>query len=160
MKTKICFVGKAGSGKSTLADFMKKEYRFKDLHFAMPVKEIAYKYFDATEKNRELLQKIGGLMRTINPLVWVNCMKRSIETSPHFMLVIDDCRYINEAKMLKELGFTLIKLEGRQWELPEKQANDASETELEKIMADYILDTSKPLETTQKELMDIIYERI
>ena len=160
MKTKICFVGKAGSGKTTLSDFIKKEYRFKDLHFAMPVKDIAYRYFDLTEKNRELLQKIGGLMRTINPLVWVNCMKRSIETSPHSMLVIDDCRYINEAKMLKELGFTLIKLEGRQWELPENQAKDTSETELEKIMADRILDTSKPLEVTQKELIDIIYERV
>jgi len=159
LKSKIAFVGKAGSGKSTLARYLKVQYSFEIFSFASPVKEIAYKFFGMTTKDRTLLQGIGdGLREKANPLVWVNFMKKKIESTQFFRLIVDDCRYVNEAEMLRKEGFIIIKLEGRKWELTEEQENNSSEKQTEQVIPNFTLDTSKPLETTIQELEKIVFE--
>jgi dephospho-CoA kinase len=64
--------GRACTGKDTIADYLVEQYGFTKLFFAEGIYDIAYKYFNMEEKQRDLLQKIGDGLRTIKPDVWVN----------------------------------------------------------------------------------------
>jgi len=107
MKIGIC--GKMCSGKSTLARLIKErnnEYVIGS--FAGKVYDIAYDLFGMKEKDRQLLQNIGGKMREINPTVWADYIETKYENTE--CVVIDDVRYKNEVRMLKKNGYFLIKL--------------------------------------------------
>lgn len=152
-------MAKAGAGKTTLSEYLVKNYGFKKLSFADALKEIAVKYFGMTKKDRKLLQDLGAKMREINPDVWANIIKQKLEYGQLLHVVIDDCRYKNEAKMLKDFGFVLVRLVGRGYELPEGEACHQSETEMAEIFCDYELDNSGSLEESYKKLDDIIESR-
>lgn len=153
---KIAFCGKAGSGKTALSSYLAETYGFKKMSFADAVKEIAYKYFGMRKKDRRLLQQIGQKMRAIDKNVWVNILVNKLEYGQHLNIVIDDVRFLNEAKALKDKDFIIIKLIGRKWDMEPEQMQDISETELEEIIPNYTLDTSKPIEETIKELEKIV----
>ena len=109
MKIGIC--GRMCSGKSTLANkiiMSKKELNIdiKKDSFAAKIYEIAYDIFGMKEKNRELLQQIGTKFREINQNVWIDYIINKYSDN----IIIDDVRYQNEIKALKENGFILIKL--------------------------------------------------
>lgn len=158
----IAFVGKAGSGKTTLSNYLVDKYNFVKLSFAKPVKDIARNYFGLKgAKHRDLLQAIGQKMREIDENVWINILLRKvikINFAYASSIVIDDCRYKNEAETLSKWNFILIRLIGRQLKLTKEQSRHLSEMELENIHPDYILDTSKNLEETKRELDGIIDE--
>jgi len=103
----IALSGKMGAGKTSIADYLVREYNYKLLHFAGPIKESASLIFgaDVAHHNRGLLQKFGLLMRDeFDPNVWVDCMRRAIQTHDSYEpLIIDDCRFPNEQAMLNEV---------------------------------------------------------
>ncbi len=66
---------------------------------------------------RKMLQLVGtNLFRDkFNPDIWVNCVEKKIlselENNPNSNIVISDCRFPNEIKMLKKIGFKLIHIQ-------------------------------------------------
>ena len=140
MRIAIC--GKMASGKTTVAQSLEG---FRVLSLAGEVKRVGRELFGMKDKNRPLLQQIGMKMREIRESVWLDALIR--ESEKHKLVVCDDVRFINEAKTLKENGWTLIKLVitddlqkqrlqntyPDDWEVHWNNRKDASETEVDKI---------------------------
>lgn len=175
---KIMLVGKAGAGKTTIAKELEKHYGYKIFSFATRLKQIAEEIKMApldklgNPKDRELLQKLGTeIGRWYTNDMWVKQLAKSIEDGfnvpPELLngktkvqwvnnIVIDDCRFLNEAKWGKENGFIIIRVVGRGYNLDPKLANHASEKEQELVEADYIIDNSGSLSDTMNALWNII----
>ena len=69
-------------------------------------------YDEKVYKNRQLLVDIGTSMRAIDPNVWVNCLRRQMDQSRFDRSwVVDDVRHVNELQALKEMGFTVIRID-------------------------------------------------
>lgn len=110
-KTKIVlFSGKAGVGKTTSANILKKlvddHFILVDIDsFAKGVKNAATKLGWDGEKNaigRKLLQDVGREGRERNPNIWVDqVISRSLNPIPKDVVIIDDWRYPNELKRLR-----------------------------------------------------------
>lgn len=106
---KIAFSGKCASGKSTAARMVVN--RNPDtviMSFAAKIKELATELFGMNEKDRPLLLDLGGKMREINEDVWLDYVINKSKTMDN--VVIDDLRFPNEYKKLKDNGFTLVRL--------------------------------------------------
>lgn len=105
-------------GKDTATDYLLKhmgENSFKRLSFAKPLYDIMYYAEDICDipryKDRKFLQLIGTQWaRAKNPNVWINCMKREIESSDNKNMIITDVRFENEFNFCRENGFSLIKI--------------------------------------------------
>ncbi len=144
MKIAIC--GQMASGKTTLANRLCKEQNYTRLSLAGMVKEVAYTLFNMKpdNKDRKLLQQIGMKMREIRPMVWIDYVIE--ESKGYELVVVDDVRFVNEAKQFKENGWKLVKLEitdeiqksrlqntYEDWESHWNNRSDPSEAEVEKI---------------------------
>ena len=110
-KTKIAFCGSMGSGKSftsrKLADDPKFEGNCKCLSLATPIKEIAA---SMNQTSRAAHIMIGMAGRAIDEDVWVKKLLDKIQECSYYDIVVDDVRFLNEAKALREAGFKLIYL--------------------------------------------------
>ena len=177
----IYFVGKAGSGKSYNAKFMIKKYGYQVAKFAYPVYMLCEKYFDMKEKDRKLMQVLGTDVGRdmIDPDIWVkrfsDDMKIVFGTAkklglPTPRFVMDDCRFPNEHKVLKELGFVGIYLDvpddirkerlvGRDGSAQDDTLNHKSEMLVDSFKDDLIrLDASNNLEDNYIKLSQILAE--
>jgi len=153
---RIAICGRAGSGKSTLADYLVKTYGFEKYSFAGAVKEIARELFGMTEKDRALLQNIGTKMRDIDNGVWIRYVMNRIIADGCEDVVIDDLRYLNEALFLKSNGFIIVKLVGRSWQMSAVEMAHASETGIDMIEPDYVIDSSQSLGANYKEMEKLV----
>lgn len=162
---KIAFIGHAGSGKTTIAHYMSEYYGYYVRSFATPVKEFASEILlrpiDKTDpKDRKFLQYLGTeLGRARDPDIWIkhfNMEMQNLESDSINHVIVDDCRFINEADYLKSMGFVLIRLVGRQSEMTKETSNHSSETEQTSIECDFELDNSKDLEITINELKKLV----
>jgi len=112
--TRIALTGKMGSGKSTAAKFL-EEYGFRRFSFAAKLKEIAKELFGVEGKDRLLLQMLGESLRKIDIDVWARYLIQQIEVycavgMGKCRVVVDDLRYLNEARILRAHGFVLVRL--------------------------------------------------
>ena len=90
--------------------------------------------------------------------IWISHLYEMIEES-YEPIVIDDCRYINEAEFLKEeLGYFIVKIVGRETTISEENAKHNSETEQDQIIPDATIDNSGTLEETMDQLYQIMEE--
>lgn len=105
----LAILGRSGAGKDTFADFLVEERGFTKMAFAEPIYEMARTYFGMQEKNRFLLQDLGNTMRGINPRVFVDLLKKRVE-STQGNIIVTDVRQKNEFDMLKELGFIFVNI--------------------------------------------------
>lgn len=105
---KILINGRAGAGKDSVADYLVDKYNFKKLAFATGIYEIAYKYFNMQEKNRQLLQDIGQKLREINRNIWANYTYAQVNDLDNF--VISDVRQDNEYLIGVSKGFIPVKV--------------------------------------------------
>ena len=108
------------SGKTTLADYLVEHHGFVKLSFAAGVKAMGEKIVDALieeglvspeaagKKHRGVLQAIGAEGRRLRPTIWIEDALTQAEN--HEKVVIDDMRYINEAKLAHEQGFVNLRL--------------------------------------------------
>ncbi len=142
---KIAIAGRMASGKTTLADHL-VDRGYQKVSLAGKVKEIARDLFQMEEKDRPLLQQIGMKMREIRPSVWIDYIIHLGEQNDN--LVIDDVRFVNEASVLQEAGWIVIRLNIEDklqkerlqntyddWEVHWNNRSDSSETEVMQILA-------------------------
>lgn len=118
----IGFTGKAGSGKDTSASYFKNS---KNFAFATRLKEICCFIFGLSKEQtetlkeikdprwgitpREIFQKVGKFIRSIDNNYFVNYLKSQLLACDGNR-IITDVRYDNEAQMIKELGGMIIKI--------------------------------------------------
>jgi len=117
----IC--GKAGSGKDTIGDYLIKNYGFKKIALADPIKRLVKDVFALDDhtvydrvareqplKNwpnwtvRKLLQFIGTELfrENIDDAIWVKSLWYKIQNDPKNRYVISDIRFPNELKFFKK----------------------------------------------------------
>lgn len=162
---RIAFVGKAGAGKTTLARFMASEFGYTRLSFAKKVKEftgaILLRPINKT-RDRAALQAMGDGMRQSDSTIWIRWFEwelRAVEEQDVENIVVDDCRYLNEASFLKKEGFVLVRVAGRQEPLAAEQADHISETEQEKIKCDFEIDNGGTLNKTLQQLGKVLADK-
>ncbi len=155
--TNILLCGVAGSGKTTVAKELEKT-GYHIYSFAEPVKRIAAEILlrpvnKLDPLDRKFLQELGtNLARARDECIWIKHMEQRLRPTMMSKVVIDDARFLNEAKWAKDNGFMVVKLEGRRYNLAGYVANHKSETELEQIKPDFYLDNSGTIEDTMELL--------
>ena len=128
----IALTGPKGVGKTTVA----KEIESRDwqnrciLSFAEPLRRmmsrlIPMKLMTDPEKKeqpiewldgktpRQLLQSLGTDWGRdmISKTIWIEAMRQMIPEQPFDVIIIDDCRFQNEAEMVREMGGIVVGLE-------------------------------------------------
>ena len=109
---------------------------------------------------REVLQQLGQSVKELDRLFWVRWMLNDIDSGRYGdgPFVIDDCRFVYEADALRDRGFTICRMmtpkdvRMQRYELTygrlpnESEMNHPSETEVQNIKWDTLLDGTKPVE--------------
>jgi len=153
--------GKKRHGKSTVTNYLVKQYRFVEVSFAWPLKEIVGKQllglsdsqlYGTTEQKetidpfwgkspRELLQIIGTdcFRDKVHPDFWVKLGQRNINSLlfKHQNIVVSDCRFPNEVKAIESLGGTMVRIFRRNYRDDGDQ--HPSETALDNYPFEYII---------------------
>ena len=117
MYMRIALSGLKRSGKDTIGSYLIQNYSCKRFAFADEVKRLARELFPEefvqNDKPVDLLQWLGNTMRQRNPDVWINRVSTMIQLTkdPVPNLVVTDVRYPNEVQALKNLGFTIVKVQ-------------------------------------------------
>lgn len=130
----VALSGVAGSGKSTVASHLIKRYGYTRLKFAGPLKAMcrAIGMTDAMieggEKElpvswlsgrspRYFMQRLGTDFGRdlIGPDLWVGLFQKAANDvlAAGGRVVVDDCRFDNEADTVRAMGGVVLKLEGR-----------------------------------------------
>ena len=169
----IGLIGKLGSGKTTAAKHIAAEYGYNRYSLAAPMREIVrivYPHMDKKDpRYRQLMQKLGtDWFRSYDEDVWVNVLlfRTSLETHP---VVVDDVRFVNEARTLLEKGWLLIYIDAsdevrkqrcieRDGHWDESVLNHSSETQIEEAAqyAQYSIDGDLELDEFLEELDEIV----
>lgn len=127
----IALAGQAGAGKTTAACHIVATYPgFTRLSFADPIRDmlkaLGLTAFDLQDHKHQSHFLIGGHTprfamqtlgtewgrRLIHPDIWVNALRHRIEAAWDlgYRVVIDDCRFDNEARTIRSLGGQVIAL--------------------------------------------------
>jgi len=202
---RVAFIGSMGSGKTEAAKLL-AEGGFTTLSFATPVKQLAANLMTDIESNyakvvgvrstdwdidkiniwkgdpriRHLLQFIGtelGREFYNTPEIWVEVMREKIRTRPYPYMLVDDCRFPNEAEMLKEEGFIICRINRNRQDIithlvakAEKQGTSfpealmevqqmlrhPSETSLDGWPADVVIENNGTIEEFRSNLIKIL----
>jgi len=156
---RIAFSGKMQVGKTTSADYLVQKYGFNKLSFAGKLKEIAKdlwpEQFECGQKPRKLLQDLGMKMREIDQDVWVKYLVRIVRSLPkESNIVVDDLRFMNEYKVLKNEGFFIVRIVR---EVPPSPFDDhPSEKEVEQMPYDLLLLNTGTLDRLYEKLDKIM----
>jgi len=152
-------MGNKGSGKSTVADHVVKMHGYKRIKFADPLKKmlsvigLTHAELEGAMKEepmpllcgqspRHAMQTLGtewGRM-CIGQDLWMNIFKQQTHDylSAGYNIVNDDCRFVNEAHAVREMGGLIIRVN-------RGVTNDdthASEVEMDMITPDIIIDNT------------------
>ena len=164
---KIAFTGKMGAGKSTAAlvalGIYTEMYGPEDsigviIQFANPLHQAAVA-FHRREKPRVFLQRLGDLARReFGDDVFEQIFHENVDgfinnrlpqiPQTHALLMTDDLRFKGEYKLVKNLGFTVIRVEAAE-EVRKQRLGNAftnvkhrSEMEMEQFRPDFVIDNS------------------
>lgn len=166
----IALTGKMGSGKTTALNIMKNLMDFRYVKFAAPLyqlQEEIYKFLDLPYepgqlKDRRLLQVLGtDWGRNYDTNIWVNAWEREVNKAydAGWNVVTDDCRFLNEAQKVKQLGGFIIKIEGPQRGNFLSGQSHASEAEINDIIPNFTIyntGNESELEEKIKEVLECI----
>lgn len=130
----IALAGVAGSGKSTVATHLIERYGYTRLKFAGPLKAMcrAIGMTDEMVEGREkelpvawlcgrspryFMQRLGADFGRdlIGPDLWVVLFQKAANEvlAAGGRVVVDDCRFDNEADVVRAMGGTVLRIEGR-----------------------------------------------
>lgn len=133
MNKLIAFTGPMGSGKTVAAEVCREQHKGVVLSFATPMKKCLKDLFNfehnqlytldgknSVDKRygvspRTIMQKFGTeFIRNTVPDLWVKLMEERIW---HYRrdqnVFIDDCRFEDEAALIRRLGGTIVHIRGR-----------------------------------------------
>lgn len=164
------FTGRAQSGKTTSARFLMNR-GFRLISFADPLKRMLQAITLVTDKHsrppvlcgksiREAYQTLGTEWgrKQIGEDIWVNCAAESVKNAVNEYyegfnhgIVIDDCRFDNEAEAMKQLGATIIKIERDQAEVMEHE----SEKGVSSHLCDFTIMNFKSESALQEAVLDL-----
>lgn len=144
----VAFTGPAGCGKSTAAEklvslgwmrvkfagplkAMAAELGLNDEQIEGALKEVPIPHMGGVTPRR-IMQTLGTEWgrKTIHPDLWVNIARERILTLMDcgMDVVVDDCRFDNEAAMIRELGGTVCKITGRSREIEAHESEHGVKT--------------------------------
>lgn len=111
----IGLIGKYGSGKTTAANYLIEQFGYVKYSLADPMRQICKDIFGIESKTdpryRRIMQKLGtDWFRSEDPDVWVRHLRKRVANESK-SVVVDDVRFLNEAKALLDNGWMLIYLE-------------------------------------------------
>lgn len=179
----IGMIGQAQNGKDTVADELVKNYNFTKKSLAQPLKEACKHIFQLTDrqvngdlkeipdprwngvKPRKLLQIVGTeLIRNIlikyipelkdmDNTIWIHNFNLWYENNKDKNVVIADIRFQDEAKMIKDHGGILIRINRGE---PNLLDLHQSEQELLNIEVDYIIENNSTLDDLYMTIKTII----
>jgi hypothetical protein len=130
----VAITGKAGSGKSTLADYLIQRHGYVRVKFAGPLKEMARAvgltddHIEGALKElpcpllqgktpRFFMQQLGTQFGRdiIGPEFWTGLWFATANDVINHggRVVCDDCRFDNEADIVRDIGGVVIELQGR-----------------------------------------------
>lgn len=162
----IAFTGKKRSGKSTCADWLVnkgfKKLNFKDAliaeiktNFPDLLKVIGDDFENKTDAMRALMQNYGTeVRRKDNEYYWIEQWIESYLPIENDNVVVDDCRFLNEASVIKNFDGIIIRVIRHGFNGDEHQ----SETEQDSISPDYEI-VAETLDELYKKLGEL-YENI
>ena len=163
---RIAITGKMCSGKTYIADYLIEKYNLTKFSFASEVKNIASELFNMENKDRKLLQTVADKMKDIDKDVWVKYTLKLIGEKQN--VVIDDLRFKNELKYLRENGFITIRInisnEEQESRLSKKypdtynehlsRRNHNSEIDIENLEVDYEFNSDENLINNINKLLN------
>ena len=148
----IGLCGKMGSGKTTTFNLLQDRLGSDVVlvKFASPLYEAQdylYEKFGfgfPVVKDRKLLQWLGtDWAREKNENVFVDVFKQRVSglVANGKIVICDDCRFLNEAEAIRELGGTVIKINKMHDGHAESESNKdhPSERDIDKIQGDFII---------------------
>lgn len=170
----IILTGKAQSGKNETASIIKKYYEKQNkktviLAYAKYLKDYAKEItnWDGEEntKPRELLQQLGVelIKNQIDENMLINRIKEDIKVYEYFfdVIIISDARFQDEIENIKTNNKVVIKIEGIENNLTEKQKQHITETALNNYNNyDYIIENKNTKEDLKTQIEKIMEEII
>jgi hypothetical protein len=128
----VALCGQAGSGKSTSAEILMNEYGYQRIKFAGPLKSmlralgLTHDHLEGDLKEipcdllggktpRQAMQSLGTEWGrdTIHPDLWTRAWKHKAQAylDGGIDVVVDDCRFPNELRAVRELGGVSVMIE-------------------------------------------------
>lgn len=147
----IALLGGAGTGKSTVAEYLVEHYGATRYSFADLLKQIAMRtllftreqcYGTQEQKETEdprygftprwFLQRLGteGVRDVLGQDFWIRATLARIAAEAPAVAVIDDCRFINEARAIRDAGGHVWRLVAPGGGITTADAAHASEAEI------------------------------
>lgn len=179
----IMITGYIKSGKSTTSNILQK-YGFVEKSFAKPLKEIgkilgfseeqvngtqeqkleADEFWGISGRNflqvfgsevcRDHVPKVLPKMNMNGLTLWARLMERNILKNKR--LVISDGRFPDEAELVKRYNGIIIRLHRNVEDSSSEVKSHKSETQIDEIIPDYIIDNNGTLEDLENKLLDIL----
>lgn len=176
--TIVAFSGLMGSGKSEAIDTLRKTYENLGhlsrpvilIKFAQPLYDMQEYVYERIKsvyvrpesfiKDRLLLQWLGTEWGrdTIDSDLWVKLWIAAVEQvakdNPDAIIVCDDCRFNNEAKVIKQLNGIIIKITSDKAaeRINTSLAKHSSESGISNNYIDYIVENNLSLEQYKNSL--------
>jgi hypothetical protein len=165
----IALTGQMGSGKSTALDIIKSRKEAMYVKFAQPLYDLQTTIYNelgldlnsVKGKDRRLLQVLGtDWGRDKDPNIWVNAWQKKVLNlgGLGYDVITDDCRFINEAEKIKEMGGIIIKIQGPQRGEFITGTSHASEADITKINADYTIINDGTLSELETKIDKVLEE--
>ncbi|UTC28350.1 deoxynucleotide monophosphate kinase [Brevundimonas phage vB_BpoS-Gurke] len=157
----VAITGKRGHGKSTLAEVLTRR-GYAHVNFADPLREACTTVYGVSMKEmldpvlketplqrypykspRELMQRIGTEMfRAYLDDTWVEAFRRSADAAIQAGapgVVCSDCRFVNEASMIRAMGGRIIKVVDPRRTRNDLYSQHQSEIEIDQVEADWTI---------------------
>ena len=172
----IVISGHAQHGKDTVGQIMKTKlerdgHSVLITHYADLLKFICQSYFgwdgEKNEYGRSLMQHVGtDIIRRQDKNFWVDFIAKILSwfRSNWEYVIIPDCRFENEIYRFVEQGFNVIHIRVQRDHAPQtltaEQANHPSETELDNVNPDYLINNQDDIAGLTKRVERYIEEKL